>query len=66
MSLSEAEREEFLRLRNDTYDPELWSQEDFPALRAARAEYERKLREESDSTEQDAAPTVDEETLDGE
>jgi hypothetical protein len=40
MQLTDAEREEFLALTQETYDPELWTEDDLPALRAARQEFE--------------------------
>jgi hypothetical protein len=46
MELTDAEREEFTRLANATLDPDLWSEEDLPALRAARAEHEKELEPE--------------------
>ena len=41
MELTDPEREEFTRLANATFDPDLCSEEDLPWLRAARADYER-------------------------
>jgi len=41
MELTDSEREEFTRLANATFDPDLCSEEDLPWLRAARAEFER-------------------------
>ena len=41
MGLTDSEREEFIRLANATFDPDLCSEEDLPWLRAARAEFER-------------------------
>lgn len=41
MTLTDAEREEFMALAAATYDPDLWDESDLPILRAARAEHER-------------------------
>jgi hypothetical protein len=47
MKLTESERQEFIALAEDTYDPGLWTEEDYPALRAAKEKYEREQQEES-------------------
>jgi len=49
MDLTDSEREEFNRLANDTLDPELWTEDDLPALRRARAQYEREDARGSDT-----------------
>lgn len=47
MKLTESERQEFIALAEDTYDPGLWTEEDYPALRAAKKKYEREQQEEA-------------------
>jgi hypothetical protein len=46
MELTDKEREEFTRLANATLDPGVWDEEDYPILKAARAEYEREQARE--------------------
>ena len=41
MELTDSEREEFLALANETFDPGLWSEDEYPVLKAAIAEYEK-------------------------
>jgi hypothetical protein len=40
MELTDSEREEFKRLAADTYDPELWLEDDLSLLRAITLECE--------------------------
>jgi hypothetical protein len=40
MRLTVLEREEFMALAQDTFDPELWTEDELPLLRAARKEFE--------------------------
>jgi hypothetical protein len=40
MKLTDAERAEYLALTQNTYDPELFSEEDLPALREAKRQWE--------------------------
>jgi len=40
MKLSESEMQEFIALTENTYDPELWLEEDLPALREAKRQWE--------------------------
>jgi hypothetical protein len=47
MKLTESERQEFIALAEDTYDPGLWTEEDYPVLRAAKEKYEREQQEEA-------------------
>ena len=64
MELTDSEREEFTRLANATFDPDLCSEEDLPWLRAARAEYEREQaqkRRDALSAEQTTLKEDDEE-----
>jgi hypothetical protein len=64
MELTDSEREEFTRLANATFDPDLCSEEDLPWLRAARAEYEREQaqkRRDALSAEQTTLTEDDEE-----
>jgi hypothetical protein len=42
MELTDSERAEFLDLIEDSYDPELWLENDLPFLRKAKAEYEKR------------------------
>jgi hypothetical protein len=46
MNLTDAEKQEFLALTKDSYDPDLWDESDLPCLRAARAEHEREQERE--------------------
>jgi hypothetical protein len=65
MELTGSEREEFTRLANATFDPDLCSEEDLPWLRAARAEYEREQERERSGVSPVAQPslTEDEEAM---
>src|SRR5271156_4898777 len=47
MKLTESERQEFIALAEDTYDPGLWTEEDYPALRAAKEKHEREQQEDA-------------------
>jgi hypothetical protein len=47
MELTDAERQEFMELVQDTYDPELFTEEDYPMLRAAKEKYEKEQQEEA-------------------
>jgi hypothetical protein len=49
MELTDLEIAEFIALTADTYDPELWTEDDLPALRRARAQYESEQSLESDT-----------------
>jgi hypothetical protein len=46
MELTAAEKEEFIALTQDSYDPELWLEEDLPILRAIKREYEEEQARE--------------------
>jgi hypothetical protein len=46
MALTDLEREEFLALANATYDPELWSEDELPILRAAKKAFEEEQARE--------------------
>jgi hypothetical protein len=48
MELTDAERAEFIELTRDSYDPELWTEDDLPFLRKARREYEEAQPRESE------------------
>jgi hypothetical protein len=52
MTLTDAERAEFIRLTKDSYDPELWLEDDLPFL--LRVEKER---EEAERQAQEASAT---------
>lgn len=54
MRLTEAEQAEFLELTKDCIDPELYSEDDLPSLRASRKRWEEEQRREKE------APTPDE------
>ena len=47
MELTDAERAEFTALANDTFDPEIWDEADYPILKAARENYEKEKAQES-------------------
>jgi hypothetical protein len=47
MKLTDAERQEFVELVQDTYDPELFTEEDYPMLRAAKEKYQKEQQEEA-------------------
>ena len=50
MELTDSKREEFKRLAADTYDPELWLEDDLPLLRAIKREcLEEQEREHGDA-----------------
>jgi hypothetical protein len=40
MNLTDSEREEFITLTANTYDPELFTEEDLPALRESKRQWE--------------------------
>ncbi len=64
MELTDSEREEFIRLANATFDPDLCSEEDLPWLRAAREEHEKEQaleRRDDLSVEQPSVTEDDEE-----
>jgi hypothetical protein len=64
MELTDSEREEFTRLANATFDPDLCSEEDLPWLRAARAKHEKEQaleRRDDLSVEQTSVTEDDEE-----
>ncbi len=42
MKLSESEMQEFIALAQDTYDPEIFTEDDLPALREAKRQWEEK------------------------
>jgi len=46
MKLTDQEREEFIALAQDTFDPELWTEDDLPLLRASKKEFEEAQRRE--------------------
>jgi hypothetical protein len=41
--------DEFIALAQDTFDPELWSEDDLPLLRAAKEKFEEEQRREEAS-----------------
>ena len=47
MELTDSEREEFNRLAADTFDPEIWDEDDLPLLRSIKGEYEKEQARES-------------------
>jgi hypothetical protein len=47
MELTDAEREEFNRLTADTFDPDIWDENDLPLLRAIKREEEKEQAQES-------------------
>ena len=49
MELTDLEREEFIALAQDTFDSELWTEDDLPLLRAAKKEFEESQRQEEAS-----------------
>jgi len=46
MKLTDLEREEFIALAQGTFDPELWTEDDLPLLRAAKKEFEKEQARE--------------------
>lgn len=50
MSLTDPERAEFLRLTQNTYDPEIWLEDDLPLLRQAEKEHLEAQRRERESS----------------
>jgi len=64
MKLTDLEREEFNALANATYDPELWTEDDLPLLRATKEKWEKEQAQEGadvvpppvDEDDQDDAP----------
>jgi hypothetical protein len=46
MKLTDSEKEEFAALANATFDPDLFSEDDYPILKAARDEFEKKQARE--------------------
>jgi len=60
MSLTDAERAEFIRLINNTYDPEIWDEDDLPLLQQAEKEFlEAQRRERESSAAQASAVAPD-------
>ena len=49
MELTDLERAEFLALANDTLDPEIWDEADYPILKEVIAQYESEQSLESDT-----------------
>ena len=47
MKLTDSERAEFIALTQNTYDPELFTEEDLPPLREAKRQWEEKQARES-------------------
>jgi hypothetical protein len=46
MELTDSERQEFIELTQDTYDPELWSEDYLPFLREANKRLEEEAAQE--------------------
>jgi len=46
MKLTDLEREEFIALAQETFDPELWTEDDLPLLRASRKKFEEEQARE--------------------
>lgn len=44
--MTDQERKEFIALAQDTFDPELWTEDELPLLRAAREKFEREQARE--------------------
>jgi hypothetical protein len=65
MALTDLERAEFIELTRDSYDPDLWSEEDYPMLKAARAEYEKELAGESAARAAEEANFMDDDERSG-
>ena len=47
VKLTDSERLEFIALAQDTYAPELWTEEDLPILRGAKEKVEKEQQEEA-------------------
>jgi hypothetical protein len=63
MELTDLERAEFIALAADTFDPGLWSEDEYPILKAAREEYEREQAKERGGVPSVEQPTLEEPTL---
>lgn len=54
MKLTDQEREEFVALAQETFDPELWTEDELPLLRAARKKFEEEQAREKASPAPDS------------
>lgn len=61
MKLTDAERAEYLSLTANTYDPELFTEEDLPALREAKRQWEEEQVRTAAVPPADQSPIADEE-----
>lgn len=53
MKLTEAEQAEFMELIKDSFDPELFTEDDLPMLRASRKRWEEEQRREKEAPASD-------------
>jgi hypothetical protein len=60
MKLTDAELEEFTALANATFDPDLFSEDDYPILKAARDEFEKEQARERSGILPIGQPTMTE------
>jgi hypothetical protein len=61
MKLTDSEREEFIALTANTYDPELFTEDDLPLLRGAKRQWEEEQARKSAVLTADQPPIADEE-----
>jgi hypothetical protein len=58
MKLTDSEMQEFTELANATFDPDLFSEDDYPILKAARDEFEKEQAREHRGVLPIGQPTV--------
>jgi hypothetical protein len=63
MELTDVERAEFSSLTQDSFDPELWTEDDLPYLRKAKREHEEEQARECDGVPPFEQPTMPEDRL---
>ena len=59
MELNDAEKKDFNALANATLDPDLWDENDYPILKAARADHERERANEAEPQNERADEIAD-------
>jgi hypothetical protein len=65
MELNDMERAEFISLTQDSFDPELWTEDDLPFLRKAKREYEEEQARERAGALPAEEPTLTEDDDEG-
>lgn len=58
--LTEAEQSEFMELIKDSFDPELYSEDDLPMLRASKKKWEEEQRQEATPVQDECSGSLDE------